>query len=102
MIGITFIFKQIKNKKIWIQILVAVLTLMILAFIGTTLNSSTLILYTLLAASVEEFFKFTVGNNQSESTNTTSPSTLLLFSLLIGFSFSIAENVLAFVLQLIQ
>ena len=101
-IGITFIFKQIKNKKIWIQILVAVLTLIILAFIGTTLNSSTLILYTLLAASVEEFFKFTVGNNQSESTNKTSPSTLLLFSLLIGFSFGIAENVLAFVLQLIQ
>lgn len=101
-IGITFIFKQIKNKKIWIQILVGCLVLIGLTFIGTTLSSSTLILYTLLAASVEELFKFTLGHNQSESSKKINPSSLLLFSLLIGFSFSIAENLLAFLLQLVQ
>ena len=101
-IGITFIFKQIKNKKIWIQILVGCLVLIGLTFIGTTLRSSTLILYTLLAASVEELFKFTLGHNQSESSKKINPSSLLLFSLLIGFSFSIAENLLAFLLQLVQ
>lgn len=63
---------------------------------------STLVLYYILASSTEEIFKFTLGNNQSESTKKIGSSMLLLFSLLIGFSFSIAENGLAFMLQMIN
>lgn len=100
--GLTLVFKQFNNKKIWLQIFIGFFSMVFLALAGKASWLGILILYTILAASTEEIFKFTLGNNQSASTKYPSPSTLLLFSLLIGFSFSIVENGLAFVLQLLQ
>lgn len=55
-------------------------------------------MYYFLAAGAEEFFKFSVSSNKTLVQKKTSPSTLLLYALLIGFSFSIAEN-LFFLIQ---
>lgn len=100
--GITLIFGHYKKKKIWIQILVGVLSLLIVALVGVKLGFTTLVLYYLLAAFTEEIFKFTLGNNKAEASLVSSRSQLLLFSLLIAFSFSIVENLLAFWIQLFQ
>lgn len=100
--GLTLVFKQFNNKKIWLQIFIGFFSMVFLALAGKASWLGILILYTILAASTEEIFKFILGNNQSASTLHSTPSTLLLFSLLIGFSFSIVENGLAFVLQLLH
>ncbi len=98
--GVTLIFGQYKKKKIWLQIFVGILSLLIVVLGGVKLGLTTLVLYYLLAAFTEEIFKFTLGNNQSEASLSPSRSQLLLFSLLIAFSFSIVENLLAFWIQL--
>lgn len=97
--GITLIFGHYNKKKIWLQILVGILSLLMVVFCGVWLGFTTMVLYYFLAAFTEEIFKFTLGNNRSE-TSDPSRSRLLLFALLVGFSFSIAENVLAFWIQL--
>ena len=61
-----------------------------------------LVSYYLLAAFTEEGFKFTVSNNQVEKVEKKEISTLLLLAILMGLSFSISENLLAFITILSQ
>ncbi|MBQ9554010.1 hypothetical protein IJU97_03500 [bacterium] len=61
-----------------------------------------LVSYYLLAAFTEESFKFTVSNNQSEVLSKKEVSSLLLLAILMGISFSLSENLLAFFMQIFQ
>lgn len=100
-IGIAWVFKQLHTKKIWFQIVSAFLVLILGMTVGKSVWGSNLVLYTFLLASAEEILKFSVGNNQSSTVKSKTPSALLFFSLLIAFSFSITENLLAIIVQVI-
>ena len=66
LVFITTLFRNIKNKNLLLEILVAVLSLIILSFFWWKLWLTVLVLYYILAAFTEEMFKFTVSNNQSQ------------------------------------
>lgn len=91
------LFRLWKNKKIWLQMGIGRLLLWIgwlitqehLAFLNSAVVSY------ILLASAEELLKFSRGHSQSLKHPNPSVSNLLLYSLLIGFSFSLAENFLA-------
>lgn len=97
--AITLIFRNFNKKKIWLQIIIGLFSMIIITFWGIKIGLASLMIYYALSAFTEEIFKFTLGNNQSESEENHSSSGLLLFTLLIGFSFSIAENILALGVQ---
>ena len=94
-IGIALLFGQSKNKKIWLQIISAILLLWGFSLNRDRLHITNIALYYILAAATEENFKFTLSHNQSEASLLQSPSNLLLFSLLASFSFSVIENLFA-------
>ena len=97
---ITLLFRNIKNKKILLEIAVALLSLIILSVFWWQLWFVSLVLYYILAAFTEEMFKFTVSNNQSETLDEKKVSLLLFLAILIWLSFSISENIYAFISQL--
>ena len=102
LVFITILFRNIKNKKLLLEILVAVLSLIILSFFWWKLWLTVLVLYYILAAFTEEMFKFTVSNNQSQRIDENKVSLLLFLAILIWLSFSISENIYAFISQLID
>ena len=100
LVFITVLFRNIKNKKLILEILVAILSLIILSFFWWKLWLTVLVLYYILAAFTEEMFKFTVSNNQSQKSLDNKISLLLFLSVIIWLSFSIFENIYSFGLQL--
>ena len=100
LVFITLLFRNIKNKKLLLEILVAILSLIIFAFLGWKLWLTVLVLYYILAASTEEIFKFTVSNNQSQKLLSSNISLLLFLSVIIWITFSICENLYSFIIQL--
>lgn len=99
---IFFLNASQKKKEVWIQLLVGFLTLLGLAIGGKVLGAVSLVGYYLLASSSEELLKFSLGQSKTKSLSSRGVSSLLLFSLLIAFSFSFVENLLAFGLELFQ
>ncbi len=102
LILITLLFKNIKNKNLILEIWVALLSLVILSLFWWGFWFTVLILYYILAAFTEEIFKFTVSNNQVESSWLHKISFLLFLSVLMWLSFSIAENVFSFIIQFVH
>lgn len=84
-------FSLSKNKKIWLQIGIGLTSFLFFFLSGNPRSLGAI----LLLAYSEEFFKFSIAHLHSEKANSESVSKLLLFSLLIAFSFSIAENIFA-------
>ena len=99
---ITSLFRNINNKKILLEIAVALLSLIILSVFWRQVWFVSLVLYYILAAFTEEMFKFTVSNNQSQRIDENKVSLLLFLAILIWLSFSISENIYAFISQLID
>jgi hypothetical protein len=97
---ITLLFRNLKNNKIILEISVAILSALIIAFLWLWTWIAVLILYYILAAFSEEIFKFTVSNNQLVKYKDNKISIILLLSLLIWLSFSISENLYSFFVQL--
>ena len=97
---ITLLFRNLKNNKIILEISVAILSALIIAFLWLWTWITVLILYYILAAFSEEIFKFTVSNNQLVKYKDNKISIILLLSLLIWLSFSISENLYSFFVQL--
>lgn len=97
---ITLLFRNLKNNKIILEILVATLSAVIIAFLWLWTWIAVLILYYILAAFSEEIFKFTVSNNQLVKYKDNKISIILLLSVLIWLSFSISENLYSFLVQL--
>lgn len=102
LLSFPFIFKQTKNIKIWLQIGIGLFSLGSLTITGNLNFLTTNIAYYLLLAYAEEIFKFSTAHLNSEKTQTTSISKLLLFAILIWFSFSLAETLLAILIHLTQ
>lgn len=102
LVFITTLFRNIKNKNLLLEILVAVLSLIILSFFWWKLWLTVLVLYYILAAFTEEMFKFTVSNNQSQKSLDNKISLLLFLSVIIWLSFSIFENIYSFGLQFLN
>ena len=102
LVFITLLFRNIKNKKLLLEILVAILSLIILSFFWWKLWLTVLVLYYILAAFTEEMFKFTVSNNQLQSSEESKISLLLFLSVIIWLSFSIFENIYSFGLQFLN
>jgi len=99
---ITLVFRNLRDKKILTQILAVLISIVVLALWWWVFWLWSLLCYYLLAAFTEEALKFTVGNNHSEKAEGKTISTLLLFSLTMWLSFSIAENLLAFIVLLLN
>lgn len=97
---ITLLFRNLKNNKIILEILVATLSAVIIAFLWLWTWIAVLILYYIFAAFSEEIFKFTVSNNQLVKYKDNKISIILLLSVLIWLSFSISENLYSFLVQL--
>jgi hypothetical protein len=102
LVFITLLFRNIKNKKLLLEILVAILSLIILSFFWWKLWLTVLVLYYILAAFTEEMFKFTVSNNQLQRSEESKISLLLFLSVIIWLSFSIFENIYSFGLQFLN
>ena len=102
LVFITLLFRNIKNKKLLLEILVAILSLIILSFFWWKLWLTVLVLYYVLAAFTEEMFKFTVSNNQLQRSEESKISLLLFLSVIIWLSFSIFENIYSFGLQFLN
>lgn len=102
LLGITFLFKNRKNRNILLELGVILFSLIILALWWPAGGLTALVSYYLLAAFTEESFKFTVSNNQSEVLSKKEVSSLLLLAILMGISFSLSENLLAFFMQIFQ
>lgn len=83
LLSFPFIFSQRKNIKIWLQIVIGLFSLGALAITGNLQFLTTNIAYYLLLAYAEEIFKFSTAHLNSEKTQTTSISKLLLFAILI-------------------
>ena len=99
---ILFLTRTGKKKEIWIQLLLGFFTLIGLVIGGKILGAASLAAYYMLTSSSEELLKFSLGNSKTRSLSVSGVSSLLLFSLLIAFSFSLVENFLAFGIQLLQ
>ena len=97
---ITLLFRNIRNRKLLLEIFVAILTLIIFAFFWWIFWFAVLVLYYILAAFTEEMFKFTVSNNQSQRVFDGNVSLLLFLSVIIWITFSICENIYSFGVQL--
>ena len=97
---ITLLFRNIRNRKLLLEIFVAILTLIIFAFFWWIFWFAVLVLYYILAAFSEEMFKFTVSNNQSQRVFDGNVSLLLFLSVIIWITFSIFENIYSFGVQL--
>ena len=102
LVFITLLFRNIKNKKLLLEILVAILSLIILSFFWWKLWLTVLVLYYILAAFTEEMLKFTVSNNQLQRSEESKISLLLFLSVIIWLSFSIFENIYSFGLQFLN
>lgn len=97
---ISLLFRNLNNNKIILEISVATLSAVIIAFLWLWTWIAVLILYYILAAFSEEIFKFTVSNNQLVKYKDNKISVILLLSVLIWLSFSISENLYSFLVQL--
>lgn len=97
---ISLLFRNLNNNKIILEISVATLSAVIIAFLWLWAWIAVLILYYILAAFSEEIFKFTVSNNQLVKYKDNKISVILLLSVLIWLSFSISENLYSFLVQL--
>jgi len=97
---ISLLFRNLNNNKIILEISVATLSAVIIAFLWLWTWIAVLILYYILAAFSEEIFKFTVSNNQLVKYKDNKISIILLLSVLIWLSFSISENLYSFLVQL--
>lgn len=90
-----------KEKKIWMQILIgfSILGLILLAcgllFWGVNGDMIRFIPYYFILAHTEELFKFSLAHLQEGRQSQSTISSLLAFSLLVGASFALVENVLA-------
>ncbi len=102
LLWIMLVFHNWKNKNILLQCGIMIFSLLLLALGWEFWWLSAIVCYYLLAVFTEESFKFSVSNNKVESLEKKEVSTLLLLSLLMGLSFSISENLLAFITQLFQ
>ena len=99
---ITLMFRNLKNKELLLEILVATMSLIIFSFFWWQFWSAVLILYYILAAFTEEMFKFTVSNNQFQKVFDKNISLLLFLSVIIWITFSICENIYSFGVQLLN
>lgn len=97
---ISLLFRNLNNNKIILEISVAILSAVIIAFLWLWTWITVLIFYYILAAFSEEIFKFTVSNNQMVKYKDNKISIILLLSVLIWLSFSISENLYSFLVQI--
>lgn len=90
---ISFFVKWITKKDILFTFVVAVLFFIALAFGAYILWFTTLIISYFLSVYAEELLKFLSGKNIF-LTNTSFPSNLIFYCIIVAFSFSIVENFL--------
>lgn len=97
-----------KERKIWFQILIGLLLLgaillMWRGILGWELGQMIRILpYYLILAHTEEFFKFSLAQLEEGRDQKPTVSSLLAFSLVVGISFALVENMLALWVMLVQ
>lgn len=94
------IFRQQSNKKVWLQILIWIGLVIPLFIFWSYEIGSRILIYYLLISTIEELLKFSLSHNSSEISISTSHTKLLLIAITIGFSFWVAESLLALGLQL--
>ena len=94
------LFRQQSNRKIWLQILIGIGLVIPLFIFWSYEIGSRILIYYLLISTVEELLKFSLSHNSSETSTSTSHTKLLLIAITIGFSFWVAESLLALGLQL--
>ena len=94
------IFRQQRNRKIWLQILIGIGLVIPLFIFWSYEIESRILIYYLLISTIEELLKFSLSHNSSETSTSTSHTKLLLIAITVGFSFWLTESLLALGLQL--
>ena len=94
------LFRQQSNRKIWLQILIGIGLVIPLFIFWSYEIGSRILIYYLLISTIEELLKFSLSHTNSETSTSTSHTKLLLIAITVGFSFWVAESLLALGLQL--
>lgn len=98
---LTVIFKN-RYNKILQTILIGAIFFLAIAYGGYLLGLSSVLIFFLVSAYAEEYLKYNAGNNllfEEKRINTTD---LILFCILIALGFSLIENILYIVVNLIN
>lgn len=93
------LFQNIKKIPLWIQWIVAAVSLFLVGLVGTKSGIQTTIIYFLILAYGEEILKISLSSNQTARLTQQSYSKLLFFSLSIGLAFALTENLLSLIVQ---
>jgi RsiW-degrading membrane proteinase PrsW (M82 family) len=98
---LTVIFKN-RYNKILQTILVGAIFFLAIAYGGYVLGLSSVLIFFLVSAYAEEYLKYNAGNNLLYEEKRINTTDLILFCILIALGFSLVENILYIVVNLIN
>ena len=98
---LTVIFKN-RYNKILQTILIGAIFFLAIAYGGYLLGLSSLLIFFLVSAYAEEYLKYNAGNNLLYEEKRINTTDLILFCILIALGFSLIENILYIVVNLLN
>lgn len=98
---LTVIFKN-RYNKILQTILIGAIFFLAIAYGGYILGLSSVLIFFLVSAYAEEYLKYNAGNNLLYEEKRINTTDLILFCILIALGFSLIENILYIVVNLIN
>ncbi len=98
---LTLIFKN-RYNKILQTILIGAIFFLAIAYGGYVLGLSSVLIFFLVSAYAEEYLKYNTGNNLLYEEKRINKTDLILFCILIALGFSLIENILYIVVNLIN
>lgn len=102
LVAIVTIFFRNRYKKIFQLLLIWSLFFIAIAYGGFLIGVNVLIIYYLISAYAEEYLKYSSGNNLMIAEKENNPSNLIFFCILIGLGFSVIENIIYIINNIIN